>query len=255
MIYEVYAGGIHAVQGQLDLEASEKGRYDLIFSAKTRGFLAKVAPWFGTFESHGWALKGDDYRPQLHKSTTTWREEEEVKEYKYTKDRKFNGLWITDHDKPTYKKQIDDELTQGTTDALTALLMAMQSVGDGEKCAATSEVFDGKRRFKMKINHLKEEQLKSSKYNIYDGKASKCTVEVAPVSGEWSKKPRGWLSIQEQGRDRGTMPTVWMGRISENGPAVPIKVLVKTSYGNLFMHLAEYRSGDKVLVAEKRSKK
>lgn len=254
MIYEVYAGGIHAVQGQLDIDFTDKGRYDLVLSAKTRGFLAKLAPWFGTFESHGWVVGDGDYRPEQHKSTTTWREEEEVKDYQYTKDRKFKGLLITDHDKPTYKKKVDDELTQGTTDALTAALLAMKAVGDGQDCEGSSEVFDGKRRFEMNFNHIKREELKSSKYNIYEGPSVKCTVEVKPIAGGWHKKPRGWLSIQEQGRERGTMPTLWMGRLSEDGPAVPIKILVKTAYGNLFMHLAEYRSGDNILVAKKRNK-
>jgi len=61
------------------------------------------------------------------------------------------------------------------------------------------------------------------------------------------------MSIQEQGRDRGTLPTVWVGKISEDGPAIPIKILVKTAYGSLFMHLAEYQQAGKVIVADKRA--
>lgn len=255
MIYEVYAGGVHAVQAKLDVEFKKNDRYDVQLFAKTRGFLAKLAPWFGTFESQGWVLKGNAYRPEQHKSTTTWRDEEEVKEYNYTKDQKFQGLLITNHGKKTYKKKVDDALTQGTTDVLTATLIAMQAVGEGKDCEGVSEVFDGKRRFEMVFNHLEREELKPSKYNIYEGEAVKCTVEVKPVAGGWHKKPRGWLSIQEQGRARGTMPTVWMGRLSEDGPAVPVKILVKTAYGNLFMHLAEYQNGKELLVAKKRSKK
>lgn len=253
MVYEVYAGGIHAVQATLDINIEDK-RYDLELGAQTRGFLAKLAPWFGTFETQGWVVGKDDFRPEQHKSTATWRGEKEIKEYNYGKDRSFKGLLITDHNKPTKKKDVDDELTQGTTDALTAALLAMNSVARGDGCKSETEVFDGKRRFKMKFNFLKDEQLKRSKYNIYDGPSVKCTVEVEPVAGGWHKKPRGWLSIQEQGRERGTMPTVWMGQINEGMPAVPVKILVKTAYGNLFMHLAEYRSKEKLLVAEKRNK-
>ncbi|MCB1532089.1 MAG: DUF3108 domain-containing protein [Alphaproteobacteria bacterium] len=252
MIYEVYAGGIHAVQAKLDIHFTNDKRYDLVLGANTRGFLAKLAPWSGTFESHGWVVSADDFRPQLHKSTANWRDEIELKEYKYKKDRTFDGLWVTDHDKPTYKKKIDDALTQGTTDALTAALLAMQEVGGGGDCEQSSEVFDGSRRFEMKFNHENAEDLKASKYNIYEGPSVKCTVEVVPVAGKWHEKPRGWMSIQEQGRERGTMPTVWMGRLSKDGPAVPVKIMVKTAYGNLFMHLAEYRSGDEILIAEKR---
>jgi hypothetical protein len=66
-------------------------------------------------------------------------------------------------------------------------------------------------------------------------------VEIEPISGEWAKKPRGWLSIQEQGRERGTMPTVWLGKFDEDGPAVPVKILVKTAYGALVMHAVGYK--------------
>lgn len=252
MIYEVYAGGIHAVQAKLELDIKADNQYDVVLGAKTRGFLGKLAPWHGTFESHGWVVSKDDYRPQIHKSTTTWRDETETKEYKYTKDRKFLGLITSDENSKPHKKDIDEALTDGTTDVLTAALMAMQDVGEGKDCNNSSEIFDGKRRYEMKFNHQGHEDLKASRYNIFEGPATKCTVEVKPVAGEWHKKPRGWMSIQEQGRERGTMPTIWMGRLSEDGPAVPIKILVKTKYGALFMHLAEYQKGKDIKVAEKR---
>ncbi len=252
MIYDVYAGGFHAVEAQLDVDFSKKERYSLIMSAHTRGFLGSVAPWNGTFESHGWVLEGNDYRPETHKSTATWRDEIETKEYKYNKDRSFKGLLITDHDRPTYKKEVADELTQGTTDILTATLLAMRAISNGNDCQGTSEVFDGKRRFKLKFVHKEYETLTASRYNIYEGESTKCTVEVEPLSGAWHKKPRGWLSIQEQGRDKGMMPTVWMAKMNKDGPAVPIKILVKTQYGALYMHLTEYRNGDNVQIAQNR---
>ena len=77
-------------------------------------------------------------------------------------------------------------------------------------------------------------------------------MEIKPVAGGWSEKPRGWLSIQEQGRDRGMMPTVWLANVSDDGPAVPVKIRVKTAYGTLFMHLAQYETGGNMVVAEKR---
>jgi hypothetical protein len=252
MIYEVYAGGIHAVQARLDLDFRAKDRYDMKMSAKTRGFLASLAPWEGVFESHGWIVGDGDFRPEMHKSADIWRGEAEVKEYKYTRDRKFLGLNITEHEKKPNRRKVPDELTQGTTDAFTAALVAMQAVSDGHECSGTSEVFDGKRRFRLVFNPEGTEQLQASKYNIYEGIASACTVEVVPVAGEWHDKPRGWMSIQEQGRARGTMPTIWLADMGKNGPAVPVKIRVKTDYGTLFMHLAEYNNGTDLIVAEKR---
>ena len=252
MVYEVYAGGIHAVQAKFDIDLRKNGRYDMVMSAKTRGFLGSLLPWYGTFESHGWVMEDGSYRPELHKSEATWRGETEVKEYKYNRDGSFNELVITDHDKPPHKKEIDDELTQGTTDAMTAALTVFTAIAEGKECSSTSEVFDGKRRFEQVFVHEDIGTLESSRYNIFEGVAAQCYVEVKPIAGAWHKKPRGWMSIQEQGRERGTMPTVWIGKLSKNGPAIPVKIRVKTEHGTLFMHLAEYNDGNKIVVAEKR---
>jgi len=252
LVYEVYAGGIHAVQAKLDIDLSKKNKYALILDAKTRGFLGSLIPWEGTFESHGWVLKDGQYQPQKHQSTATWRGEQDIKEYLYNKNGSFKSLRITDEHSDAELRKVEDEVTNGTVDALTATLQMLKTYNQTGQCTGESEVFDGKRRFKQIFKHENAVTLTESKYNIYGGEAAQCTVEVVPVNGEWHKKPRGWMSIQEQGREKGTMPTVWIAQIAKNGPAVPVKIRVKTAYGTLFMHLAEYKSADTMLVAEKR---
>ncbi|MEZ5815396.1 MAG: DUF3108 domain-containing protein [Alphaproteobacteria bacterium] len=251
LVYEVYAGGIHAVQAKLDIDLRKKGRYDLVMDAKTRGFLGSLIPWEGRFESHGWALEGG-YQPEKHQSTASWREDLDIKEYLYNKNGSFKSLRITNDKSDGEIQDVPGEVTDGTVDALTATLEILKNYNEAGKCEGSSDVFDGKRRFKQVFEHKKSVTLEKSKYNIYGGPAAECTVEVIPVNGEWHKKPRGWLSIQEQGRAKGTMPTVWIAQMSENGPAVPVKIRVKTAYGTLFMHLAEYQNADTILIAEKR---
>lgn len=252
MVYEVYAGGIHAVQATLDMNIKPENRYSLELYAKTRGLLGKLAPWHGTFETHGWIMGDGERRPEQHKSTATWREETEVKDYAYTKSGAFKSLTITDHDKKPEVQDIAADITQDTTDALTATLVMLENYNENGTCTGESKVFDGKRSFTQSFEHQENVALTASKYNIYDGPAAECTVEVIPLKGEWHKKPRGWMSIQEQGRAKGTMPTVWVAQMEEDAPAIPVKIRVKTDYGTLFMHLAEYQNDGKIIVAEKR---
>lgn len=241
MTYAVYAGGIHVVEASLDITYPKDDRYRIFLDAKTRGFLSTLAPWEGTFESAGWRLKGEPpLRPEMHESVAIWRGEPDTKEYRYTKEGGFVDLHVTEDNKPRKKEKIEDEVTQGTTDAFTAGLVVMEAVAKGGKCEGSSEVFDGKRRFEQIFKDKGTEGLTANDYNIYSGPSTKCTIEIKPVSGEWSKKPRGWLSIQEQGREKGTLPTVWMGKFSEDGPALPVKILVKTAYGTLVMHAVKY---------------
>jgi hypothetical protein len=251
MVYEVYTGGLHAVQAQLDIDYRKPGRYDIVLDAHTRGFLGKLVPWQGTFETHGWD-KGEELKPELHKSTAIWQNEPDIKEYLYGADGSFKSLKSTDDKVKDHIEDVPDELTQGTIDAMTAALLVMEKIAVDGKCEGESEVFDGKRRFKQVFVHQAAPYLQASRYNVYSGDSVECTVEVVPVAGEWHSKPRGWMSIQEQGRAKGTMPTVWFARLEENGPAVPVKIRVKTDYGTLFMHLAEYRAAGEIISAETR---
>ncbi|MGH1404145.1 MAG: DUF3108 domain-containing protein [Alphaproteobacteria bacterium] len=247
MNYDVYAGGIHAVKADMKLDFREKGRYLMEFSAETRGLLGSLAPWKGSFKSQGWALRGGKRVPELHESVAAWRDEHEVKSYNYTKDGGFQDLVTSYEGKKPKTKIPDEELTKGTTDALTATLLVMEHVSDGGDCAGEAEVFDGKRRYKLIFRHSRFVMLDKSKYNAYKGPAAECTAEVVPIAGAWYKKPRGWLSIQEQGRDLGTMPTIWFAQVKKNAVVVPVRVRVKTTYGTLFMHMTRYESGKTLL--------
>jgi hypothetical protein len=253
LTYEVYAGGIHAVQAHLTIDLTQKGRYSIILDAETRGFLHTFVPWEGRFESHGWLKKDGRFQPELHKSTAIWRGEEEIKEYHYKKDGSFIDLLETvDGKKELQPKEIDPALTKGTTDVFSAALHVFAAIAAGQDCAGEDDIFDGKRRFLQRFAHEDFEVLEPTKYNIFKGVAARCTVEVVPDGGEWSKKPRGWLSIQEQGRERGTMPTLWIAALHAKDPAVPVKIRVKTAYGTLFMHLGAYRDETRSLSASKR---
>jgi hypothetical protein len=243
MTYEVYAGGIHAVEARLDIEDTpKKDRYHIELYAKTRGFLGKVAPWEGTFLTDGWRMKDGSKKPEMHKSEATWRGSPDVKEYSYTKDGGFQSLKITDEKGVTNKEAPDATLTKDTTDALTAALDVMKTVASVGKCEGKSDVFDGLRRFSLQFTNGQDVTLTPSSYNMYSGAAVECTVEVVPKGGNWHKKPRGWMSIQEQGRLKGSLPTVWFAAIEKDKPAVPVKVRVNTDYGTLFMHLVRYSS-------------
>tara|TARA_R110002095_G_scaffold39656_1_gene36464 strand:+ start:914 stop:1771 length:858 start_codon:yes stop_codon:yes gene_type:complete len=250
MQYEVYAGGINVVRADMNLDFRTKGRYSMFFDAETRGFLGSVVPWSGSFETRGWAFKDGRRLPELHESIAMWREEREVKTYNYGKDGSFKDLTTTYVGKKPKKETPEKALVEGTTDALTATILVMEHVSDGGDCNGESEVYDGKRRYKLIFRHQQFVMLKKTRYNAYGGPAVECTVEVEPVAGAWHKKPRGWLSIQEQGRDRGMMPTVWMAQVTDNAVVVPVRVRVKTAYGTLFMHMKKYTSGETVLKAE-----
>lgn len=251
MNYDVYAGGFHVVDAKLDVDINPKDRYRLELSAATQGFLRNLAPWDGVFRTQGWHdAKTGKVNPETHESITVWKDEKETKTYKYNKNGTFREYRIKDPENDGAPQEVDKALTDRTTDALSATMDVMQTIARKGGCDGSSEVFDGKRRYQMTFRQKQDVMLEATRYNVYAGPATECTIEVKPVAGEWHKKPRGWMSIQEQGRERGTMPTVWFAAMSEGAPAVPVKIRVKTEYGTLFMHLTGYENGVKKLKLE-----
>ncbi len=247
MKFEVFAGGLHVVKANMELDYRDEGQYSMIFDAETRGVLGTVAPWNGSFESRGSIVENRKLVPKLHESIAMWRDEKEVKSYNFNNDGSFKDLvTLYKHKKPKTKVP-DEALTKGTIDALTATMRIMEYVSDGGECDGSSEVFDGKRRYELIFRHKGFVNLKKSRHNAYSGVAAECTVEVKPISGAWHKKPRGWLSIQEQGRERGMMPTVWFAQVVKNAVVVPVRVRVKTAYGTMFMHMTRYENGSTIL--------
>lgn len=246
MKYDVYAGGFHVVLSELVVDTSKRGRYELALDSATRGFLDSLVRWKGLFATQGWRdEKNGMVRPEQHYSESFSGDDYEVKTYRYGKDGSFKSYTVKDeHRDGTAPKAVDPALTQKTTDVLSATLAVMQKVANGGACEGRDEIFDGSRRYQLVFNPKQAVQLQASKYNVYSGPAQECTVEVKPLEGKWHEKPRGWMSIQEQGQKAGTMPTIWFAQIKEGAPAVPVKIRVKTDYGTLFMHLTGYQSGE-----------
>lgn len=221
----------------------------MLFSAQTQGLLGSLVPWTGSFLAKGWAV-GNDRTVELHESVAMWRDEKEVKSYHYTKDGGFQNIVTQITHKKDKTEVPDSVLTKGTTDVVTSAMKVMEKIARGGKCEGRDEIFDGRRRYALIFKHSRFVMLEKSMYNAYAGPAAECTVEIEPIAGAWHKKPRGWLSIQEQGRERGMMPTVWMAQVRPNTTAVPVRLRVKTAYGTLFMHMTKYESGDTVLAVE-----
>ncbi len=246
LAYSVYAGGIHALNAQLAITTSPT-RYDTTLTAATQGFLKKLANWSGSFSSTGLKTTAAAL-PIKHISASTWKGETESKTFRYNGHGKFLSYKVTKDGKDETPKDIPANLAKGTMDNLTAtlnLMLAMpKAKAQNKSCTSDTLVYDGDRTYRLIFAETKVETLKKSDYNIYDGPTISCTVEVKPEKGKWRKKPRGWLSIQEQGRQKGALPTVWFGQLKEvPGYVVPVKIRVKTDYGTLFMHLTAAKTG------------
>jgi hypothetical protein len=236
LTYQVYAGGFHVVQTDFDL-VLKQSTYNAVLGVYTRGFLGSLVPWKGSFATTGVRTK-DHFQVRQHVSSAIWKGSEDATTYDYDAKGQFKKLKKIEGGVDKTPKDLDPALTKDTTDILTGTLNMMAKAKNGKGCDGSAEIFDGRRRFTLIYKPLGWETLKKSKYGLYEGAAMKCTAEVKPNGGAWHKKPRGWLSIQEQGRKKGALPTLWLAEVDPKLPPVPVRIMLKTDYGTLFIHLS-----------------
>lgn len=245
LTYSVYAGGVYVLAATLDI-SQKSGLYGLDLRAQTLGILGNLAPWSGEFKTRGVSQKAP--LPLTYRSASVWKGETETKTYRYDGAGHFKSYQVTQSKlDPATKKttvidttpaKIDPLLTRNTTDILSAAWDVMLNLPGSQECAGESLIFDGDRSFKLKFHSSKPDMLAFSKYNLYHGSTVSCQVEIIPAQGKWRKKPRGWLSIQEQGRQKGALPTIWFAPLKGGNYYVPVKIVVHTDYGPLIMHLS-----------------
>jgi hypothetical protein len=241
LTYDVYAGGVHALKASLILKKTPKS-YNVFLSAGTQGFLKKMANWSGKYTSVG-RIRGDKSMPLIHESSSTWKGKTEVKTFQYDGRGNFKSYSETEEGKKKPAQEIDLSLAKNSTDVLSSTFMLLMTLPKSQICSGNDLIFDGDRNFRLQFKNTKTETLEKTRYNVFAGETISCVVEVKPEQGKWRKKPRGWLSIQEQGRNLGSLPTIWFGQLPDRPDIyVPVKIRVKTEYGTLFMHLTSAKT-------------
>ena len=234
--YGLYAGGIRALDIELGFHL-HPDRYDIAMKAKPYGLLGGLLPWAGHYTTTG-KHQASKLIPQSHLKVSQWRDDKDTDKFTYE-----NGVLVslkrTDTEKKPLKEEnvpLDKTLHQGSVDLLTATLYPLMQMNDGKACDAAIDVFDGKRRFVLKFTKKGTETLVASKYNMFSGKTVICQVEMIPVAGFKGKK-RGYYKLQEEGRAQGQLPKIWMGRAGKNGAYVPVKIMMKSEYGAVLVHV------------------
>lgn len=239
--YNIYTGGIKTLSADLEIIENNPSDYRLLMNARTDGLLKIFTTWNGTMETEG-RLTGDGTAlPAFHESVSVWPKNTQIKKFEWSGNGELEDLLIEEEGKTMGLEDIDSGLADDSVDIMTAALAIMRSAGETGTCGEQTEVFDGKRRFLMTGVDQGREMLKPSRYNRFGGEALRCEIKIVPQEGDWHEKLQGWMSIQEQGKEAGAAPVVWLAQLEEDGPAVPVKIRAKTSYGTFMMHLNEYQ--------------
>lgn len=237
LTYDVYAGGFKALAATLEMDLDPKA-YDLTLKARTQGTIGTLFPWEASYATSGHA-EGDGLPvPSLHTARSSWKKDEKVTEMQYAPDGTLLKSTTHEDNETKVKKDFAPELTADAVDMLTGVLHMLQHSGQTEKCEGTFPVFDGKRRFNITLQDAGVETIEKSKYSTYNGQALRCTLKVEPVAGFKKKdQNRGWMAVQAHTEARKKPPTLWLAKLEEKGPMVPVRMEIASAYGSVVAHL------------------
>ncbi len=236
--YDVYAGGFKALAATLEMDLDPRA-YDMSLKAKTQGTIGSIFPWEATYATSGRAQNDGTPVPSIHTARSSWKKDEKVTEMQYSPQGTLLKTTTHEDNETKVKKDFDPELTENAVDMLTGALQMLQHSGQTEKCEGTFPVFDGKRRFNITLQDSGVEKLGKNKYSAFNGDALRCTLKVEPVAGFKKKdKERGWMAVQAHTEARKKPPTLWLAKLEEKGPMVPVRMEISSAYGSVVAHLS-----------------
>ena len=239
--YDVYAGGIHALQARLNYSEKAKS-YDIEISSETYGFLNTIVPWHAILATKGVISTKGLMQPKSHVADTVTRKKHEINTYDYDAKGQLKSFKQVVNGEDETRKDLDPAIYKDTIDVLTSVFSLINQVEGGKGCDSRPLVFDSERSYRIIFGNAKTETLSKNRYSSFSGPAIGCTFEVSPEGGKWHKKPRGWMKIQNQAKKSGQMPVIYFANLSKTGKPVfaPVRTVIKTDLGTFIAHLTSF---------------
>jgi hypothetical protein len=242
LTYEVYASGFHMFHVTLGMQVRPQD-YAIDMNVVTQGAINFLLPWEGSYATKGAVSAGKQFYPVTDVSVSSWEKQKKTTEISYGDNGRVLSIVEKEDKKENRKTDIDEKLTLGTTDLMTAVLGVFRATQAQDACKGSRPVFDGKRRFNLVSEDAGRETLKKTQYSSFSGEALRCAVTIEPVAGFRKKDyKRGWLAVQEHAKAHKELPTMWLAPFAPGMPVVPVRMELASAYGSVIAHLVSAKA-------------
>jgi hypothetical protein len=135
---------------------------------------------------------------------------------------------------------LTDEHRQNIVDPLTAWLIPAGAGADGggglgrQACERTLPIFDGQRRFDLKLAFKRMDKVKADKG--YEGPAVVCAVTFQPIAGH--RAGSKLVKFLSHGRDI----ELWLVPVTGSGFLAPFRIAIASMLGNLVVQANEFQA-------------
>ncbi len=227
-VYEIYVGGFQVARADLDVDLY-RDCFDVRLAAEPDGLVSFIAD-FKLISWAGGCSNGVGVEPSSYSSDY----------FKNGRKKRWVRVNYSGRDLPRVqaepeageddRDQVPGDLRAGSLDPLTGIFGIIEAVTREGRCSGERPVYDGRRLFKLTLQHVGTAELKPSRYAAYAGPAIECVVSVAKVAGFKSNEIRK-KHFPEKVR-------VFLAEAVEGAPLLPVRLEADYRFGKMRMHAA-----------------
>ena len=233
MAWEFYTGGLNVLGVEAVAELAPN-RYRVEAQLATKGisdFLAKFRASTRTVGERGSVRVS----PDLFVAESSWRGGDRQVRAEYGGDGSVSAKVVPPPDEDE-REPVPEALKRNAIDPLSVLVQMNRPDSRDLNCRGTIPVFDGRRRYDLVFADLGKEMLSPSAYSSFAGEAVKCGVTYNKIAGY----QRPDADDDERAKEKSYSATIWMARMVEEGPWLPVRFEGESRRGRFFGHLSRF---------------
>lgn len=241
-VYQGYAGGLKVGEVAMDV-ALRNGRYAAKMRLETAGMVGWFVEWRhgtsvqgATTPYQGSAPHGAPLTVKNYHADSYWKKKDRFVNFAVRKGgvaevTKAAPHPVEDERRPT----ITDAQRTDVLDPLSAIIAVGRTLEQTGSCEASYPVYDGRRRYTLKIEDQGVAELESSRRTPYEGDAQRCRFVFERVAG---------FRKAFAADDEPTNGRAYYRRPALGAPMMPVKIIAELQLGSAVINLKQYKALD-----------
>ena len=230
--YEVQYGNLIVGQAEVSIKTSNN-KIELNSRSKTAGFLDVFYEYVGELNTSS-IRENNIWVPQtfLAKGVFNNKPRSSLLRWKINNLTSYKNIPIIDSKK---FHPIDKENLKNVLDPITAFLNVIEKISSENKCDSSLKIFDGRRRYNLKIKTLENSFIENDRPKSFKGDVLICGLKITPLGGHRLKTK--WKPTE----DKFTDFKLFFGK-TNFGRILPVRMNLERWFGTVTVRLMEKRS-------------
>ena len=202
------------------------GAYSIAAELATSGNLALLYPYSQSLQATG-ALNGGATKPKHYQSTMHILNKQESVTLSYAANGAV-GIEAVPLTRQAQQAQ-QQGYANGTIDPASLVIAVAATFAKSGSCDGVHQVFDGARRYDLTLKQNAYADLDAMPNSYYAGSATECVATPELVAGFQQSALNASLYPQSA--------TLWMAPALQDFPAVPVRILAQSAFGEMTLEL------------------